>query len=176
MKTAEASQHLNNAQMNTIMSGLSRVQRWATPSHPHNLQAYMLDLTRKLPGTNWPYRYLKENNNILKVLKPQHLDPKCAQNFNQTNVEGYFQLRAQIEEQYSRIPPEHHQNEDKKGAQIGGGQNGLEIKFIFAAEAKKCYQQHSDNLELVTVLEYANAVGNIMTPYFVLKDGQFPDP
>ena len=81
-ETAEASQHLNNAQKNTVMSGLSRVQRWATPSHPHNLQAYMLDLTRKLPGTNWPYRYLKENNNVLKVLKPQHLDPKHAQNFN----------------------------------------------------------------------------------------------
>ena len=101
---------------------------------------------------------------------------KRAQNFNRTNVEGYFRLRAQIEEQYGGIPPEHHWNEDEKGAQMGGGWNGSGMKFIFAAEAKERYRQHSDNLELVTVLECANATGNIVTPYFVLKDGRVPDP
>ena len=147
----------------------------ATPLHPRDLCAHVLDLTGKLPGANWPYRYLKENSDILKVSKPQHLDPKCTQNFNQTNVEGYFQLRAQIEEQYGDIPPEHHWNEDEKGAQMGGGQNGSGMKFIFAAEARERYHQHSDNLELVTILKCANAAGDIMTPYFVLKEGRIPD-
>lgn len=148
----------------------------ATPLHPRDLRAHVFDLTGKLPGTNWPQRYLKQNDNILKASKPCHLDPKRAQNFNPTNVKAYFQLRAQIEEQYDGIPPEHHWNEDEKGAQMGGGRNGLGMKFIYAAEAKERYRQHSDNLELVTILECANAAGNIMPPYFVLKEGLSPDP
>jgi hypothetical protein len=88
----------------------------ATPLHPHDLYTHVFDLTRKLPGTNWPQRYLKQNSNILKASKPCYLNPKCAQNFNRTNVEAYFQLQAQIKEQYSGIPPKHHWNEDEKGA------------------------------------------------------------
>lgn len=146
--------------------------KMATPIHPCDLQSQVFDLTGKLPGTNWPQNYLKQNGHILKASKPSHLDPKHAQNFNRTNVKSYFQLRAQIKDQYSGIPPEHHWNEDEKGAQMGGRQNGLGLKFVYAAEAKECYCQHSDNLELVTILECANAAGNIMPPYFVLKDGQ----
>jgi hypothetical protein len=58
---------------------------------------------------------------------------------------------------------------------MGGRQNGLGMKFIYATEAKEHYHQHSDNLELVTILECANAVGNIMPPYFVLKEGLSPN-
>jgi len=172
---SEASWHLNDAQQNVTNEWLIQSSRMATPLHPRDLRAHVLDLTGKLPGANWPWKYLKQNSNILRVSKPSHLDPKRAQNFNRTNVEGYFQLRAQIEEQYGGIPPEHHWNEDEKGIQMGGGQNGLGLKFIFAAEARERYRQHSDNLELVTILDCANAAGYIMRPYFVLKDGQLPD-
>ena len=175
-EATEASRHLNNAQKNVVNEWLVQYSRMATPLHPCNLRAHVFDLTGKLPGVNWPWRYLKQNDDILKALKPCHLDPKCAQNFNQTNIEAYFQLRAHIKEQYGGIPPEHQWNEDEKGAQMGGGWNGLGMKFIYAAEAKECYHQHSDNLELVTILECANAAGDIMPPYFMLKDGLSPDP
>ena len=59
---------------------------------------------------------------------------------------------------------------------MGGGRSGLGMRCIYAAEDKECYRQHSDNLELVTILECANAAGDIMPPYFVLKDGLLPDP
>lgn len=173
---SEASRHLNDAQRNVTNEWLVQRSRMATPFHPRDLRAHVFNITGTLPGANWPRKYIKQNEDTLRVSKPSHLDPKCAQNFNRTNIEGYFRLRAQIEEQYGGIPPEHHWNEDEKGAQMGGGRNGLGLKFIYAAEARECYRQHSDNLELVTVLECANAAGYIMPPYFVLKDGQIPDP
>jgi len=111
----------------------------ATPLHACDLHTHVLDLTGKLPGINQPWRYLEWNNNTLKASKPSHLDPKHAQNFNCTNIKGYFQLQAQIEKQYGSIPPEHHWNEDEKGVQMGGGQNGLGMKFIFGAEAREHY-------------------------------------
>ena len=75
-ETTEASQHLNNAQKNAVNEWLVQSSKMATPSHPRDLHAHVLDLTGKIPGTNWPYRYLKENSDILKISKPQHLDPK----------------------------------------------------------------------------------------------------
>jgi len=155
---------------------LVQYSKMATPLHSCDLCAQAFNLTGKLPGINWPQNYLKQNNDTLKASKPNYLDPKRAQNFNWTNVKGYFQLQAQIEKLYGGIPPEHHWNKDEKGAQMGGGQNGLGMKFVYTAEAKECYCQHSDNLELVTILKCANAAGNLMPPYFMLKDGQIPNP
>ena len=59
---------------------------------------------------------------------------------------------------------------------MGGGRNGLGMRYIYATEDGECYCQHSDNLKLVTILECANAAGDIMPPYFVLKDGLLPVP
>ena len=147
----------------------------AAPLHPRDLRARVFDITGKLAGKNWHRKYLKRHNKTLKTSKLHHLDPKQAQNFNRTNVNGYFQLRAQIKKQYNGIPPEHNWNEDEKGNQMGGGRNGLGMKYIYAAEDKECYRQHSDNLELITILECVSAAGDIMPPYFVLKDGLHPD-
>jgi hypothetical protein len=44
-------------------------------------------------------------------------------------------------------------------------------KYIFATEDWDFYRQHSDNLELVTILECASAAGTTMSSYFVLKEG-----
>jgi hypothetical protein len=64
---------------------------------------------------------------------------------------------------------------DEKGNQMGGGRNGDGSKFIFANMDQDFSCQHSDNLELVTILECANAAGATMSPYFVLSDGPLPD-
>ena len=69
-------------------------------------------------------------------------------------------MQKQLEEQYNGIPPEHHWNVDKKGCQMGGGRKNIGTKYIFSQDNKDCYRVHSDNLELVTILECVNASGN----------------
>lgn len=64
---------------------------------------------------------------------------------------------------------------DEKGAQNGGGRKGDGQKFIFLLEDKDYYRQHSDNLELVTIIECANVAGTMMKPFFIMKDGPLAD-
>jgi hypothetical protein len=65
---------------------------------------------------------------------------------------------------------------DERGNQLGGGRKGNGTKFIFSVEDEDRYRQHSDNLELITVVECANAAGNMMRPFFILKEGPLPNP
>ena len=49
------------------------------------------------------------------------------------------------------------------------------MKFIFSSEDKEHYRLHSDNLELVSIIECVNAVGTAMPPAFIMKDGPLAD-
>ena len=60
---------------------------------------------------------------------------------------------------------------DEKGCQMSGGRQGSGMKFIFTAEDKEHYCLHSDNLELVTIIECVSIAGTMMLPAFILKDG-----
>lgn len=146
----------------------------ATPLHFTNLCARALQVCGKHPGKNWPRRFLKRHPCLVSV-KPRGLDPKRAQNFNRTAVEEYFKLRRELEEKYDGIPPEHHWNMDEKGCQMGGGRQGSGMKFIFSSEDKEHYRLHSDNLELVSIIECVNAAGTAMPPAFIMKDGPLAD-
>jgi hypothetical protein len=64
---------------------------------------------------------------------------------------------------------------DEKGNQMGGGRKNPGTKFIFSAEDSDRYRIHSDNLELVTIIECVSAAGAKMPPLFVLSDGPAPD-
>jgi hypothetical protein len=120
---------------------------------------------------------MRRHKDKLKRCKAQHLDPKCACNFNASTVAGYFKLRNQVEEKYGPIPLEHQWNMDEKGIQMGGGRKGSNgTKYVYGIANMDHYCQHSDNLELVTVLECGNAAGTMIKPYFVLKDGPLPNP
>ncbi|KAG1840558.1 hypothetical protein F4604DRAFT_1598800, partial [Suillus subluteus] len=103
------------------------------------------------------------------------LDPKRAQNFNRTTVGNYFNMRKEVDDRYNKIPPEHNWNMDEKGNQMGGGRKGDGTKYIFWIEDKEQYRMHSDNLELVTILECVNAAGTAMPPFLVLSDGPVAD-
>ncbi|KAI6032700.1 hypothetical protein F5J12DRAFT_779149 [Pisolithus orientalis] len=97
---------------------------------------------------------------ISKIFVLEHfrgLNPKRAQNFNKMAVKEYFKLQHELEEKYDGIPPEHHWNMDEKGCQMGGGRQGSGMKFIFSLEDKEHYHLHSDNLELVSIIECVNA-------------------
>ena len=146
------------------------------PYHPRDLRAHAFQICGKMPGENWHYRFLERHKSELALSKPRHLDPKRAEHFTSANMEHYFSLWQKIEDEYGPIPPEHHWNEDEKGGQHGGGRKGDGQKFIFSKQDTDYYRQHSDNLELVTIIECANAAGEMMKPYFVMKDGPLPDP
>lgn len=84
-------------------------------------------------------------------------------------------MHKQLEEQYDGIPPEHHWNVDEKGCQMGGGRKNIGRKYIQSHDDPDCYQIHSDNLELMTILECVNASGTVMPPWFVLIKGPSPN-
>ncbi|KAG2070677.1 hypothetical protein BDR04DRAFT_965529, partial [Suillus decipiens] len=122
----------------------------ARPVHPRELRVQVKDISGKLPGKHWHHRYLARHK---KSICTQNLDPKRAQNFNKTTVKGCFDLCEGLDKKYNGIPTAHNWNMDEKGAQMGGGRNGDESKFIFATEDHGFYRQHSDNIELVTILQ-----------------------
>jgi len=146
----------------------------ATPLHSMNLCARAFQICGKHPGKHWAWRFIRRHPCLVSA-KPRGLDPKRAQNFNRTAIAEYFELRHQLEEKHGGIPPEHHWNMDEKGCQMGGGRQGSGMKFIFASEDKERYRLHSDNLELVSIIESVNAAGTAMPPAFILKDGPIAD-
>jgi len=84
-------------------------------------------------------------------------------------------MRKQLEEQYGGIPPDHHWNIDEKGVQMGGGRKNTGKKYIYSDGDTDRYRIHSDNLELVTIIECVNAAGAKMPPWFVHTTGPPPD-
>lgn len=76
-----------------------------------------------------------------------------------------------MDAKYEGIPPEHNWNVDKKGCQMGGGQKGDNSKFIFSKNNRERYHIHSDNLELVMIIECVSAAGDSIPLSFVLADG-----
>ncbi|KAG2049639.1 hypothetical protein BDR06DRAFT_853898, partial [Suillus hirtellus] len=66
-----------------------------------------------------------------------------------------------LDDDYYVIPPEHHWNMDEKGNQMGGERKNAGMKFIFffSAEDSDQYWVHSDNIELVTIIECISTAG-----------------
>jgi len=84
-------------------------------------------------------------------------------------------MQKKLDDDHNIIPPEHHWNMDEKGNQMGGGRKNSGTKFILSAEDSDQYRVHSDNLELVTIIECISAAGAKMPPWFVLSEGPAPD-
>ena len=146
----------------------------ATPLHPKTLRAHIFEISGQLPGKNWHQHFLNRHKE-LHLAKPNDLDPKRARNFNKTSVTDYFTKRQELHDRFGDIPPEHDWNMDEKGIQLGGRRKGNMSKFIFTRGRKYRYRIHSDNLELVTIIEAIVADGFVLPPVFVLKDGPVPD-
>ncbi|KAG2061627.1 hypothetical protein BDR06DRAFT_1001899 [Suillus hirtellus] len=172
---AESRQLLQPSEEEAVKDWLAHKSGAAHPVHPHDLRSQVNEISGRIPGKHWHRCYLTRHKKSISTHKPWNLNLKRAQNFNKTTVEGYFKLRGELDQKYDGIPAVHNWNMDEKGNQMGGGQNGDGSKFIFATEDHDFYHQHSDNLELVTILECANAAGATMSPYFVLKEGPLPD-
>lgn len=172
---AKSQQLLQPSEEEAVKDWLAHESGAARPVHPRDLRARVDKISGRVPGKHWHCRYLARHKKSISTHKPRNLDPKRAQDFNKTTVDGYFTLRIDLDKKYNGIPAVHNWNMDEKGNQMGGGWNGDGSKFIFATKDRDFYRQHSDNLELVTILECANAAGATMSPYFVLKEGPLPD-
>ncbi len=110
-----------------------------------------------------------------QVSKPGGLDPKRAQNFNPTNVAGYYKLLKAIYDVYPNLPSQHIWNMDEKGLQLGGGRNRSKKYFHFESLKRGTfYRIRSDNLELVTIIECISPAGLSIPPPFILADGPIP--
>jgi len=89
----------------------------------------------KVLGKKWIY-HLQRCYNELHLSKPSNLDLKRAQNFNPTNVGGYFKLLKDLYSTYPNLPPEHIWNMDEKGIQFGGGRKNAK-KYFYINSMKR---------------------------------------
>ncbi|KAJ3757397.1 hypothetical protein EV360DRAFT_46105, partial [Lentinula raphanica] len=95
------------------------------------------------------------------------LDPKRAQAFNSHTVNAYFEKLGEVLKEQD-IPWEHIYNMDEMGVQMGGGRKNSQRKYFFSRQDKKMYRQHSDDLQLITIIDCICADGTApITPAFV---------
>jgi hypothetical protein len=148
----------------------------ARPYNPNDLRALVYRLTGAVPGLNWHYRFEARHPELTRS-RPSNLDPKRAENFNEKNINHYFDLVQELKTDYPNLPPEHMWNMDEKGIQLGGGRKNLGQKYYRMRSLKRSsfYRVQSDNLELVTIMECISAAGEAMPPTFVLAEGPLPD-
>ncbi|KAG2075020.1 hypothetical protein BDR04DRAFT_1006677, partial [Suillus decipiens] len=149
---------LNEPQEKVLVDWCHHNSDSATPLHPRKLRAQIFEMVKAYPGKNWVHRFLSRHADIL-VAKPRGLDPKRAQNFNKATITEYFDMRKALDDKLEGIPPEHNWNVDEKGCQMGGGRKGDNSKFIFSKNNRERYRIHSDNLELVTIIECVSETG-----------------
>jgi hypothetical protein len=92
----------------------------AKPLDIEHLQCLVADLAGRPPSQNWIYLY-KKCWPQLSYSRPGGLDPKWAQNFNPSNVVGFYKLLKAVYDVYPNFLPQHIWNMDEKGLQLGGG-------------------------------------------------------
>ena len=127
-------------------------------------------------GKSWHKKFMNRHKDELSAVKGTQLDPKCANNFNKTMINDYFDSLEVLHARFpSGVPSEHVWNMDKKGIQLGGGRKNTSTKFYYSRSQKQKSHLKSDNLELVTILECVSAAGDVVPPSFCLQSGSSPD-
>jgi hypothetical protein len=144
------------------------------PLDKRGIKSLTFEMSGKLPSNGW-IKACERRNNVC-ASKPAGLDPKRAQNFNFANVSHFYQLLRGVYDTHTTIPAQHVWNMDEKGLQLGGGRKRSD-KYYRTSNIKSSnfYQIHSDNLELVTVIECVSPSGLSVPPMFVLAKGSIPE-
>ncbi|KAG1727550.1 DDE superfamily endonuclease-domain-containing protein [Suillus paluster] len=144
-------------------------------------------LSDRCLGVHKPRRLAQESRQLLSAAQEETVVDWCnlastsatpihpAKLRASDTIGEFFEMQKKLDDNYNKIPPEHHWNMDEKGNQMGGGRKNTGMKFIFSAEDSDCYRVHSDNLELVTIIECVSTAGAKMPPWFVLSEGPAPD-
>src|SRR5216683_5488868 len=144
------------------------------PLDKHDIHSLVFNISGIVPGSNWINCFEKRHPEI-HVSRPGNLDPKRAQNFNPTNIHHFYELLKHIYNTFPNLPPEHVWNMDEKGVQFGGGRkHSKKYYHLRSLKKSKFYRIHSDNLELMTVIESISPSGLSVPPSFILSSRPFP--
>lgn len=174
-KEAHQSQQLLSRPQEAVLSDWIEFRALiAKPLDIQDVKFLTYELSGRRPGKHWIYRFKKRWPKV-SYSKPGGLDPKRAQNFNPSNVAGFYALLKAIYDAHPNLPPQHIWNMDEKGLQLGGGRKRSK-KFFHLKDLKrsKFYQIRSDNLELITVIESISPAGLSIPPAFILPQGPIP--
>lgn len=115
-------------------------------------------------GESWPKRFLKRHPD-LKMKKTVGLEKARAKALNQTVVNEFFDMLADLITEY-RILPENIYNMDEKGIQLG---IGAKITAMIDRDQKAVYSIEDGNRELVTVIEAICADGSVLHPSVIFQ-------
>jgi hypothetical protein len=170
----EHQQILSKPQETMLMDWIGYQANVAKPLDRDGLNSLVFDLSGVVPGINWINQFEQRHLEI-HASWPGNLDPKRAQNFNPTNVVYFYKLLKDMYNAFPDLPPEHVWNMDEKGIQFRGGRK-CSKKYFHLQSLKKCkfYRIHSDNLELMTVIECISPSGLLVPPSFILSSGCVP--
>lgn len=131
------------------------------------------ELCGKKPSLRWVDRFRVRNKaNGICYRRPRYIDPTRAKCFNKPTVKAHFDELRDIIAKHG-IKTENTYNMDEKGIQLGGGRNQSSEKGFFSADDTARYKLHSDNLELVTMLECVCADGSSLVPGFIFSGTTF---
>jgi hypothetical protein len=102
----QAQQLLSDAEEATLCDWIEYYALVAKPLDIQGILNLTAELSGKQPGKNW-IDHFKTHHPKLCCLKPGGLDPKRAQNFNPTNIAGFYDLLKAIYDMHPDLPPEH---------------------------------------------------------------------
>ena len=173
-KAHQSQQLLSDPQEEVLCDWIDFRALIAKPLDIQDIQCLTAELSGNTPGKHWIRRFMKRWPQVSHS-RPGGLDPKRAQNFNPSNVAGFYQLLRAIYDAYPDLPPQHVWNMDEKGLQLGGGRKRSKKFFrLKSLKQSKFYQIRSDNLELVTIIECISPAGLSIPPAFILAQGPTP--
>jgi hypothetical protein len=115
-------------------------------------------------GGSWPKRFLKRHPD-LRMKKTVGLEKARAKGLNQTVVHEFFDMLADVINEYS-ILPENLYNMDEKGIQLG---IGARITAMIDRDQKTAYSIEDGNRELVTIIEAICADGSVLHPSVIFQ-------
>ncbi|THH27882.1 hypothetical protein EUX98_g6309 [Antrodiella citrinella] len=167
----EAHRLLNDAQEKAILDNIE-----SDTSHGRirtsSLRSLVHNLTGKSVGKNWPKRFATRHSELMKT-KSANRDPAHDRDSIKSTVESDGLL--ELEEKYGPIPPNQIWNMDEKGIQLGLGGRKEGKKHYFFSRSESRSAIHSDNIELVMVVECISAAGHAVPATFILPSGPVPD-
>lgn len=157
-------QLLTDAQ-ETILAKWVKVQgRRGIPMTYESVAHCANEISGQKVGESWPKRFVKRHPE-LKMKKTTGLEKARAKALNQFAVNGFFDMLTNVIEEYS-ILPENIYNMDEKGIQLG---IGAKITAMIDSDQKVAYSIEDGNRELVTVIEAICADGSVLHPSVIFQ-------
>ncbi|KAF8573880.1 hypothetical protein K439DRAFT_1374007, partial [Ramaria rubella] len=165
---------LNNIQTAMLIQWCKHKALMGEPYTWDTLSQQVMALSgRRKPRQKWVAWFLQRHSEELEAGKGRGLDPKREKAFCKPVVMDHFKKLGDILRHYE-IPPKNIYNKDEKGLQLGGGRKNIGTQLIFPHRMKHRTIKHSDDLQLVSVLEAVSADGTAVPTLMVLPKGSKP--